>query len=72
MKVNKMKWEDIIQSGELSSYVHPVFNPIDADTSGVICPECNSKDVVYRGFKNDTHSYRAFLVCLDCDEAIEF
>ena len=47
------------------------FNQIDCDTANkILCDVC-FKNLGYSGFKKDD-SYKAFIVCDNCQTAIEF
>ena len=70
--MEKIKWEELLDSGELSGYTDSMYNPIDADVAtDRSCENCGGQ-CEYHGMENDRHSYRAFSVCKECRRAIEF
>lgn len=77
-----MKWLELQASGELDGY-ESHFNAIDAECArDGKCGEC-SGEMRYIGRRKNSiyphsdpivpsYSYRAFAVCTECDEVIEF
>lgn len=67
-----VKLENLIQSGELDGYSHTSGNEIDERIAErYICIICGSKSK-YVAMDNGKGSYRAFAVCKNCDNCVEF
>lgn len=67
-----MKWNELLTSGELEGYEQGWGSEIDFNiATKTPCPECGGQCHFY-AMNNDRGSYRAFQVCTQCDNAVEF
>jgi hypothetical protein len=71
------KWNELLEGGKLEGYQasSPSFDAaaIDGEVCrDSACPDCKHQGLEYRPYHNLKGSYRAFAVCSECDEVMEF